>query len=393
MSTSRRLGLRGRSIRLRITVMYMALFLLSGAGLLAITVLLSVGTTTTHTSPVNLSQQPVPAAAQQRIAALQARLDQAHAQQVRQMLTGSAVALVVMVAVSAVLGRTVAGRVLRPLRMITATTRRISADNLHQRLTITAPQDEVKDLADTIDGLLERLEGAFDAQRLFAANASHELRTPLATMRAALDVAMAKPPPIPASTTALADRLRTELDQTDRLLDGLLMLARSQHGTPPDPATTALAGLVSDALDARSARITAMDLTVHQRLDDRAWIHGSRTLLVRMVDNVIDNAVTHNHRGGWIRVTATINGPEALLVVETGGQLLDHEHVARLAQPFQWLGAERTSNAHGSGLGLSIVSAIATTHGGSLDLHARPEGGLQVAITLPLAATPAGVPG
>jgi signal transduction histidine kinase len=112
-----------------------------------------------------------------------------------------------------------------------------------------------------------------------------------------------------------------------------------------------------------------------------------------MVDNVIDNAVTHNHRGGWIRVTATINGPEARLVVETGGQLLDHEHVARLAQPFQRLGAERTSNAHGSGLGLSIVSAIATTHGGSLDLHARPEGGLQVAITLPLAATPAGVPG
>jgi signal transduction histidine kinase len=393
MSTSRHLGLRGRSIRLRITVMYMALFLLSGAGLLAITVLLSVGTTTTHTSPVNAPQQRAPAAAQQRIAALQAQLDQAHAQQVRQILTGSAVALVVMVAVSAVLGRTVAGRVLRPLRTITATTRRITADNLHQRLTITAPQDEVKDLADTIDGLLERLEGAFDAQRLFAANASHELRTPLATMRAAVDVAMAKPPPIPASTTALADRLLTELDQIDRLLDGLLMLVRTQHGTPPDPATTPLAGLVSDALDARSADITAMDLTVHHRLDDNAWIHGSRTLLARMVDNVIDNAVTHNHRGGWIGVTATINGPEALLVVETGGQLLDHEQVARLAQPFQRLGAERTGNAHGSGLGLSIVSAIAATHGGSLDLHARPGGGLQVAITLPQAAAPPGVPG
>jgi signal transduction histidine kinase len=387
MSTSRHLGLRGRSIRLRITVMYMALFLLSGAGLLAITVLLSIGTTTTHTRPANPLQEPVPAAAQQRIAALEAQLDQAHAKQVRQLLTGS------MVAVSAVLGRTVAGRVLRPLRTITATTRRISADNLHQRLTITAPQDEVKDLADTIDGLLERLEGAFDAQRLFAANASHELRTPLATMRAALDVAMAKPPPIPASTTALADRLRTELDQIDRLLDGLLMLARSQHGTPPDPVTTALAGLVADALDTRSARITAMDLTVHQRLDDRAWIHGSRTLLSRMVDNVIDNAVTHNHPGGWIRVTTTINGLEALLVVETGGHPLDHEQVTRLAQPFQRLGAERTGNAHGSGLGLSIVSAIATMHGGSLDLHARPEGGLQVAITLPMTATPAGVPG
>ena len=390
MSWSRRLGLRGRGVRLRFTVLYLTLFLLSGAALLAITVLLSLGDTkrTNQADP----NQSAPAAAQQRIAALQAQLDEVHAQQVRQLLTGATIALVVMAAASAVLGRTVAGRVLRPLRTITAATRRITADNLHERLAVTAPHDEVKDLADTIDGLLERLEAAFDAQRLFAANASHELRTPLTTMRAALDVAMAKPLPIPAQTTALADRLRTELDQIDHLLDGLLTLARTQHSAPPDPVTMPLARLVSEALEARSADINTMGLTVHNHLDDHIWIDGSRTLLSRMIDNVIDNAVTHNHPGGWIQVRAAANGPAALFVVETGGHQLDPEQVSRLAQPFHRLGTERTGNAHGSGLGLSIVAAIATTHGGHLDLRARPEGGLRVAITLPLTTAAAGVP-
>jgi signal transduction histidine kinase len=389
MSWSPRLGLRGRSVRLRFTILYLSLFLISGAALLAITVLLSLDTSAS-TGPAD-SQQPAPAA-QQRIAALQAQLEQAHARQVHQLLTGATVGLVVMVAASAVLGRAVAGRVLRPLRTITATTRRITADNLHERLAVTAPQDEVKDLADTIDGLLERLEGAFDAQRLFAANASHELRTPLATMRAALDVAMAKPPPIPAQSTALANRLRTELDQIDHLLHGLLTLASTQHGAPPDRVTMPLARLVSQALDTRSADITTMDLTVHSHVDDHLCIDGSRTLLSRMIDNVIDNAVTHNHAGGWIHVKAAANGPAALLVVETGGHHLDPEQVSRLAQPFLRLGTERTGNAHGSGLGLSIVSAVAAAHGGHLDLRARPGGGLRVAITLPLTTAAAGVP-
>jgi signal transduction histidine kinase len=393
MNRSARLGLRGRSIRLRFTLMYMALFLLSGVGLLGITVVLSLKSSE-RTRPVNPEQQALPVAAQQRIAALEAQLSQVQAQQVRQLLTAATVALVVMVAVSAVLGRSVAGRVLRPLRTISATTRRLTADNLHERLAVTAPHDEVKDLADTIDGLLERLEAAFAAQRLFAANASHELRTPLATMRAALDVAIAKPPPIAASTTTLAQRLRTELDQIDQLLDGLLMLARTQHGAAPaDPVTMPLADLVSAALDTRSGDTTAMNLTVHADLDDHAWIHGSRALLARMIDNVIDNAITHNHRDGWIGVTVTVDGPTAMLVTETGGHRLDHEQVSRLAQPFHRLGAERTGNAHGSGLGLSIVSAIATAHGGRLDLHARPDGGLRVTITLPCAKTPLGVPG
>ena len=152
-------------------------------------------------------------------------------------MVGSVVALAIMAVVSVVLGWFAAHRVLRPLRRMTAATRRISADNLHERLAVPGPADEVKDLADTIDGLLERLEGAFAAQRRFVANASHELRTPLATMRASLDVAKAKPEPAPPQTTALAARLRTELDQVDRLLEGLLVLARAQHGDLPGHAT------------------------------------------------------------------------------------------------------------------------------------------------------------
>ena len=393
MTTAARLRLRGRSIRLRFTVMYMALFLLSAVALLVITVLLSVGTTK-YTRPAGFEPQAVPAAAQQRIAALQNQLSEVHHQQVRQLLLGAAVALVIMVVVSAILGRSVAGRVLRPLRTITASTRRITADSLHARLAVTAPDDEVKDLADTIDELLERLESAFAAQRLFAANASHELRTPLATMRAALDVAMAKPPPIAASTTTLAGRLRTELDQIDQLLDGLLMLARTQHGAVADPVTVPLPALVCTALASRTGDIAARNLTVHSDLDDRAVVRGSRALLARMLDNVIDNAVTHNDPDGWIRLRVAVDGPIALFVAETGGNRLDHEQVRRLAQPFQRLGADRTGNSHGSGLGLSIVSAVAAAHGGRLELRARPDGGLRVAIGLPLAATPAtGTPG
>ncbi|WP_406319098.1 HAMP domain-containing histidine kinase [Streptosporangium sp. NBC_01639] len=391
MKNLRRLALPGRTVRLRFTALYGALFLLSGVGLLTVANLVTLGSSTVSVPAGNPSlQRPTLAAAQELIGLLQVRLSEMQTLQSRQLLISSVVALAVMAVVSVVLGRIVAGRVLRPLRTITAATRRISADNLHERLAVPGPADEVKDLADTVDGLLERLEGSFAAQRRFVADASHELRTPLATMRASLDVAVAKPEPVPAQTIALADRLRTELDRVDRLLDGFLMLARTQHGALSDRATISLGRVVSAALEARAADITDKGLTVHDGdVQDSAWTQGSRTLLSRMVDNVIDNAVTHNHDGGWIRVATTADGTTARVIVETGGQVLDQEQLARLAQPFQRLGADRTGSDHGSGLGLSIVSAVATAHGGNLDLHARPEGGLRVAVSLPLAGGPA----
>lgn len=364
-----------RTVRLRFTILYAALFLVSGAGLLVLTYFLAGGQGSA--SAPAPSQPNGPAATQQLIAGLQAELSELHTERSRQLLTGSLIALAVMVVVSIVLGKLVAGRVLRPLRTITAATRRISADNLHERLAVPGPADEVKHLADTIDNLLERLETSFAAQRRFVANASHELRTPLATMRASLDVAVAKPAPA-TQTVALADRCRTELDRVDALLEGFLVLARAQHGVLPDDATVSLRDLVSEAVTARAADVAEQDL------DEAAPVQGSPTLLARMVENVIDNAIVHS--GGWIRVATANDHGWSELVVETGGAVLDQEHVDRLAEPFQRLGTDRTGSERGTGLGLSIVAAIVDAHGGRLRLHARPEGGLRVTISLPAVA-------
>ncbi len=349
-------------VRARFTALYAVLFLLSGIGLLALTYLLVGEQQPAPTPPGVVPEPPVDAVWE------------------RQLLVGSLIALVVMGVLSVLMGKVAAGRVLRPLRSITAATRRITADNLHERLAAPGPDDEVKDLADTIDGLLERLETSFSAQRRFIANTSHELRTPLATMRASLDVAVAKPEP-QAQTVALADRLRTELDRVDELLEGLLVLARAQHGVLADRVQVSLATLASEALTARAEAMSAKGLVLDvSSVTGGALTVGNAALLTRMVENVVDNAVVHNHHGGWIRVTA---GNAARLVVETGGPVLDDAHVARLAQPFQRLGADRTGSDTGSGLGLSIVSAIAGAHGGRLDLHAIPDGGLRVTLSLP----------
>lgn len=420
--------LRSRTVGRRFTILYATVFLLSGIGLLTLTYLLA-GSDTTSVGPAQPPPDgPAPDAAQ-HILDLERQLADVHAQQSRQLLFGSLIALVVMAAVSLLLGRALAGRVLRPLRLITAATRRISAENLHQRLAVVGPADEVKELADTIDGLLTRLETSFAAQRRFVANASHELRTPLATIRASLDVAVAKPEPA-AQTVALAGRLRTELDRVDRLLDGFLVLARARHGVLPDRSPVSLGELARAALTAPATAeaIAAKGLTVEVGVAPEAWTRGSPALLSRMVQNLLDNAIVHNEQGGWIRIftehrgaedrdtedSNTENrrsegrstedrrakghgtgndgtwggagGAEARLVVETGGRVLDQDQVDRLTEPFERLGADRTGSEESSGLGLSIVAAIVAAHGGGLDLRVRPEGGLRVTAALPSTA-------
>ena len=371
-----------RTVRMRLTALYCVLFVLSAVVLLAITN--GVGSSTSQTTTVTSG-----GAQHGRTVAVQAQTATSH-----QYLLGSAIALGVMVVVSVAAGWVVAGRVLRPLRVMTATTRRISADSLHERLAIDGPGDELKDLADTIDALLERLDGAFAAQRRFVANASHELRTPLATMRVSLDVAEAKPGPVPPGTITLADQVRTELNKVDQLLAGLLVLARAQHGALPGRAVLPLDCVVSAALAAQEDAITARNLTVqHVSGSDGIWVEGSQPLLRRMADNVIGNAVCHNRDGGWIRITTTAGNGAARLIIENGGDILDPAQTAELAQPFRRLGADRTGSDDGAGLGLSIVAAITQAHRGSLQLHARPGGGLKVTITLPLAPRAAAITG
>ena len=422
MAPRSRVHLPRRTVRLRLTALYGGLFLVSGVVLLAIIFGLAAGRPirtifvtgqaragVVKAVPVGLGKRvctalglpcqskaagfqvpfpdgdlgavPVPPPVKGNLA-FQAVLPTAG--ELHQLLAESLVALGIMAVLSIALGWVVAGRVLRPLRTMTSTARQISEENLHQRLDVRGPADELKDLGDTIDGLLGRLETAFEAQRRFVANASHELRTPLAMMRTSLDVALGKPQPPPEVRT-LAGKLEEGFDQANRLLEGLLLLARAQRGALGEMVEVSLSDLVSDALIADHAEIARLHLTVFDTTVP-AEVIGNETLLARMVANVVDNAVRHNLAGGLVHISNVCDGTVERLVVENGGEVLDEVEVQKLAEPFHRLGPERVNNNNnGAGLGLSIVRAIAIAHGGTLELHARPQGGLQVVIELPAA--------
>jgi signal transduction histidine kinase len=385
-----------RTVRLRLTLLYGALFLVSGAALLAITYALVSQSTDDlvvlgspgdapaqiQTGPEGFPETAIPERFREEAERRRAQAARQRAEQMDQLLIQSGIALALMSVVSIGLGWLVAGRVLGPLRTMTATTRRISERNLHERLALDGPNDELKDLGDTIDALLSRLEAAFEAQRRFVANASHELRTPLSMMRTSLDVAAAKPGPAAPELSALDDKLREGLDRADRLLASFLTLAQAQHGTLREQVPVSLPRLVTAAMADRDNAIAASEIELQLELGE-ADVVGSETLLSHMVDNVVDNAIRHNEPAGFIRVATRRDGDSTRLIVESGGRRLKPSEVRELAQPFRRLGAERTSSANGVGLGLSIVAAIAAAHGGGLELHARPEGGLRVVIELP----------
>jgi signal transduction histidine kinase len=394
------------TVRLRLTALYGGLFLLCGAGLLAVTNLLVrydriaavpaglLGSPTAATAGaiaiqrVNVSALPASSGGGAATNGRQLTGAAAYAATLHLLLVQSGIALAIMAVASILLGWFVAGRVLKPLHTITTTVQQITATNLHQRLALDGPDDELKALGETFDDLLARLETSFDAQRRFIANASHELRTPLTMMRTALDVADGKPAPPPPEVRALAAKIRRGLDKSDRLLESFLTLARADLTPVSQDATVHLDQAVTDALAAHSQIMNDMGLSVERALRPTP-VKGSEVLLSHMVANIIDNAFRHNEPKGWIRVVTEINGTSARLVVETGGRVLDEQQVRDLARPFQRIGVDRTGSDYGVGLGLSIVAAVATAHHGTLELQARNGGGLLVAVTLPAAAQPA----
>jgi signal transduction histidine kinase len=292
---------------------------------------------------------------------------------VQRLLVSSVLALAALGAASLALGWVVAGRVLRPIATMTATVRRITADDLAERLAPTGPDDELKELADTFDALLDRLERSFAAQRAFVANASHELRTPLTLQRATAEVALADPA---ATTAALRDALHRVLasgEQQERIIDALLALASSQRG-PVRREDVDLAALAAEAVESSPVRIEA-DLAP-------AHVRGDRELLGRLVANLVTNAVVHNVPNGWVRLSTTSTASHVVLAVANSGPVIPPDHVAGLLEPFRRLGTARTGH-RGAGLGLSIVAAVVEAHDGTLALHPEPAGGLDVRVTLP----------
>jgi signal transduction histidine kinase len=375
--------LRPPTVRLRLTLLYSALFLVSGAVLLAITYVLfrratGINFIVPSAGPTNLTPH-----VRELVDAKAADIESSHADDLNQLLTQSGIALGIMTVISLALGWLVAGRVLRPLRTMTATTRRISERNLHERLDLPGPRDELKDLADTVDGLLARLETAFGAQQRFVANAAHELRTPLTLWRALLEERLTDPEATIDSFRATSRRLLVLGEEQERLLESLLTLASSERGLdrrePIDLAALAEAALRDPAPDTGP-----LDLAIETDLEP-APATGNAALAERLVRNLVDNAVAHNVRGGQVRIaTGTTAAGDAFLTVANDGPVIPPTEVARLFDPFQRLGTDRTSpNDDHHGLGLSIVRAIADAHGATVSAEARPEGGLSVELRLP----------
>jgi signal transduction histidine kinase len=296
-------------------------------------------------------------------------------------LTRSEIALAVMAALSVALGWLIAGRVLRPLRAITAAARGISAASLGERLALGGPRDELRELGDTIDALLARLEASFTAQRQFIANASHELRTPLARQRVISQVALADPAATTETLRAAHERVLASGAQQEQLIEALLTLARGQAGLD-NHGPFDLAALTRQTLATRRSEAEYRNLTVCADLRP-APAAGSRRLAERLAANLVDNALRHNVPGGRIEITTSTRSSRAVLCVANTGTEIPAAAVDRLFRPFQRLGTDRPSRAEGTGLGLSIVQAIADAHGATITARAQPGGGMLVEVTFP----------
>jgi signal transduction histidine kinase len=397
-----------RTVRLRLTILFAMLFLVSGAGLLTITYLLVssatgevvVGTNPDGSNFVVSSKARTKASAPKIVATKgkpglnvtaqqlkkQAERDRLVAVRQRdvalhELFTKSGIALALMAAVSVLLGWLFAGRVLRPLRTITERAREISASNLNERVALAGPDDELTQLAVTFDDLLGRLEASFTAQRQFVANAAHELRTPLTRAQTVGEVALADPAATVDSLRASHARVLAAGRQQERLIEALLTLARSERGLD-EREPFDLAAVTATMLHARQREAERRHLYVHATLEP-AQTAGDPRLAERLVANLLDNALRYNQPHGRIDVTTTAKAGQAVLSVANSGPPIPPEEVERLFRPFQRLGADRTDQSDGLGLGLAIVHAIASAHHATLSAHAQPGGGLDIEVGFP----------
>jgi signal transduction histidine kinase len=395
--------LRRRTARLRLTALYAGLILFSGVLLLGILYLLVNQAVNAQPGPP--SQKAVSAGTASRgatnaaphaaINTVLTTCQDAHARKalaswMGQLLTRSGIALGIVTVVAVALGWLVAARVLRPLATITATARRISASSLHERLAMHGPDDELKDLGDTLDDLFARLQAAFEAQRHFVANASHELRSPVTRERTLLQVALADPATATDTWRSTSQEVLAANVEQEQLIEALLTLASSEggldHSEPVD-----LSAVTGEVLLAPRPEIDRLGL----RIVPVTWpatLEGDPLLVERLVANLIDNAVRHNVVGGHVKIATRMKNGSAVLSVTNSGPVIPPGEVDRLFQPFQRLHARRVHHHNGHGLGLSIVRAIATAHGAAIDAYAEPDGGMTIDVTFPPPANPHGAP-
>jgi signal transduction histidine kinase len=368
------------SLRTRLTAIYGTLFLITGGVLLGLMYLQTTramdskfgvqisNVNGTYTSTDGVSPPP-----ELGIIQFKGEVDRAIAQQKRdvlnQLLQSSLLSMFALALLAIMLGYFVAGRTLRPLAKVTATARRLSESTLHQRIAMDGPPDEIKELADTFDAMLDRLHHSFDLQRRFVANASHELRTPLTINRAVLEVSLASRH-TPEETKVLARTLLGTTERHERLIEGLLLLARSERAldTRTDVDIPDLVRAVLDQLDPR-------DITITTALEPFG-VRGDPVLLERCVFNLLENAIKYNVPHGRVHIRTDGNG---LRVDNTGPQIAAHE-IDQLFEPFRRLRSDRVGSAHGAGLGLSIVRAIATAHSLTSTATPNPDGGLTITL-------------
>jgi len=385
-----------RRMRTRLAVFYAVLFLLAGAALLALTYALvaavlvpAAGSPPKAITSTQLAQlgrckispsTPVLDAKCNHLVAVLGGGSAARASALAGLRIASAIGLVILAIAASGLGWLASGRALGPVRAITDAARRASELQLGQRLALKGPDDELRQLADTFDVMLERLDAAFTSQKRFVANAAHELRTPLTAMRTAIEVTLSKPARTPSQLEAMALRVQRSVERAEATVEALLTLAISDAGpTVREPIDLATAA--EDALDAVHATIDQRRIKVEAALEPAAT-RGDRVLLERMIANLVENAVRHNTADGWIAVRTMAQADGATFEIDNTGPAVTAEQIPTLFEPFA-RGKQRLNDSDGVGLGLSIASAIARAHDTTIKARPRPDGGLEVSVTIP----------
>lgn len=309
--------------------------------------------------------------------------DQARADARQSLLSAGVVYFGIVVVIGGAGGYFLAKQSLRPISRVTQIAQRLSTETLDQRIDLGGPNDELRELADTFDDMMSRLDAAFESQRRFVANASHELRTPLAVMRTEVDVALSDPDAPPEELRQMGEVVRDATSRAERLVDSLLVLARlqAQQGSGLEAREAVdLATLAPIALQLSSQEAERAGISIEADLRT-AVVVGDPRLLERLMGNLLENAVRHNTPGGWVRVGCGRDGDRVRLEVANGGSVVSPDDVQTLLEPFR-RGARARTGPRGSGLGLSIVQAIVQAHGGKLHLEAPTSGGLRIAVDL-----------